>query len=197
MRIIVVEPHPDDAFLSLGWHLEHVWRDEERLIVTVYADMVRAAEGLAYANAIGAGYECLGLRESGMESGGQVRKVPELVDCLADLRAVGWDRICFPLGLQHPDHLRVSISRPADALRYVDTPYQTKQKLAGVLADKTEGMEIRSMYYPGAAKWRRVPIFKSQAKFFHFNPMKDLRIPEILLGMPESGGRAESRVRGG
>ena len=184
MRIIVVvEPHPDDAFLSLGWHLEHVWRNTERWIVSVYANTQRAAEGQAYATSVGAQYLCLGLDESRMDSAASpIRPVAELEDVLSRFRGAVW---YFPLGLQHPDHLRVAASRPVGAMRYLDTPYQCKQKLAEDLQRKVEGMGVVSLCYPGLRKWRHIPLFKSQAKFFHFNPKESLKgVPETVLESP-------------
>jgi hypothetical protein len=181
MHIVVVEPHPDDAFLSVGWHLEHVWREYQRTIVTVYSDEQRTKEVKSYAMAVGASSIVIGLEESPMSRITSIQTITLLRSCLAQLK---WDEIVFPLGLQHPDHLNVAATRTEGAWRYLDTPYQTKQKLADVLAEKTEGMEVRSIVFPGARKWRHIPIWKSQAKFFHFNPMKDLRVPEIILCSP-------------
>lgn len=183
MHIVVVEPHCDDAFLSVGWHLQHVWKEEQRTIVTVFSEPKRSSEAKAYADHIGAASIALGLTETPMAENSRRRIIPELRDCLRALQA---DWLVFPLGLQHPDHVNVALTCPeynrdTQPLFYVDTPYQTKQKLAEEIKDKTHGMVLWSMYYPGAMKWKLIPIFKSQAKFFHFNPMTNLRIPEIVL----------------
>jgi hypothetical protein len=184
VKLIVVEPHPDDVFLSIGWHLERLWREEERLIITVYADEKRAKEARHYAAAVGAGSLCLGLPESKMDSNGSIRRISELARTLEEL---AWDRIYFPLGLQHPDHLRVAASRTPGAFRYLDTPYQTKQKLAGSLLERGAGMVLESLCWPPAAKWKRTELFKSQSKFFYYNGgLKESLLPEIVLGpLPE------------
>lgn len=181
MRILVVEPHPDDAYLSLGWHLENLWVDRHRLIVSVYCDKRRSAEAAVYAETIGADSSCLGLPESRMDSDpGRLRRIPELLEYL-DHEIQPDDEVLFPLGLQHPDHLRVAASRTPGAFRYLDTPYQAKQKLGTELLKKAAGMSIRSIIYPGARKWRHSAIFKSQAKFFYYNRPESLRMPEIVL----------------
>lgn len=182
MKILVIEPHPDDAFLSLGWHLEEVWKSDEKLIVTVYADDRRGREAGEYARSVGASHSCLGLAESGMNEREGVKVIPELRQEMTRLQSITWDVVLFPLGLQHPDHLRVAATRPTGAFRYVDTPYQTKLKLGDDLAGKAEGMTLWSIRFPGLRKWRHQSVFKSQAKFFHYNEeLTRSRLPEIVL----------------
>lgn len=164
--ILVVEPHSDDAFLSLGWHLEKLWKDKERTILTVFCDKKRAKESSEYAHRIGCNSICLMAEQGG--------EIPE--------RAAGnYDVAIFPLGLQHEDHLRVRKLAPNDAMFYLDTPYQTKQMNAEALTEAVTGHTLVSIAYPHKMKWRRKEIFKSQAKFFHFNPMQDYKVPEIIV----------------
>lgn len=183
LSIVVVEPHPDDAFLSMGHMLETQFKEWDKTIVTVYCDRTRTREALAYATAIGAKCVTLGLEESKMLSVEEViEPIQALVDLLNPMRP---DLLAFPLGLQHPDHKRVARTAEdnfSSALRYLDTPYQAKQKLGVELNSLINGMTVRSINYPHARKWRHVPVFKSQAKFFHFNKtIEEGRIPEILL----------------
>jgi len=182
MKIVVIEPHPDDAFLSLGWHLEEVWKEHEKLIITVYANEARNKEAETYARTIGAEHIGLKLVESDMNSVSTIRAVPELVKQLKEIRLTTDSLVIFPLGLQHPDHLRVAATRTAGCLRYVDTPYQTKLKLGDDLATKAEGKTLYSIRFPGKRKWRHKDIFKSQSKFFHYNEeLLSSRLPEIVL----------------
>jgi hypothetical protein len=178
MRIVVVEPHPDDAFLSLGWHLETLWANDRRTILTVYADERRSKEASRYAHAIGATSICLGLEESRMDSDGKIEREERLDSVISRL---GFDEIVFPIGLQHPDHLRVEASAEEHCWYYLDTPYQTKHKLQEDLLSAASGRKIVSICYPHSRKWRHIPIFQSQSKFFHFNRMQNLRIPEIVV----------------
>lgn len=177
--VLVVEPHPDDAFLSLGEALAELFADRDRVILSVFADERRSAEGRAYADAIGARYESMGIPESKMDSGGPILRVPGLRE---RVEAVGAETVIFPLGLQHPDHLRVALSRPPGALRYLDSPYFAKRKLRKDVEEKTRGLEVRSLILPSKRKARFVPIFKSQTKFFFYNPVDNPRLPEVLLG---------------
>jgi hypothetical protein len=178
MRLIVVEPHPDDAFLSVGWHLETVWAEYDCTILTVYTDRRRQAEAGRYAAAVGAESVVLNLPESKMLSRLRPSVIPELRVALAKMV---WDVIVFPLGLQHPDHLNVSMTRVPGALRYLDSPYLSKHKLATSLLEKTRGMRVESILFPPKRKWRHIPIFTSQAKFFYFNQMEGARLPEVVL----------------
>ncbi len=178
MHILVIEPHPDDAFLSLGWHLEELWKDYQRTILTVYANDIRAREAYRYATTIGAQSIVLGLEESRMDSNGPLIREKALDKVLED---ISFDEVVFPLGLQHPDHFKVAASSWSGCWRYIDTPYQTKSKLQHQLQDKTLEMQVVSISFPGVRKWQHIPVFKSQAKFFHFNKMATMRLPEIVL----------------
>ena len=179
MKILVVEPHCDDAFLSLGWHLQHIWKEHERVILTVFSDKKRDEEATAYAEAIGATSISLCLQETPMEGSLVKRLIPEVRLKLAEIE---FDQVYFPLGLQHPDHINTAFSRLAGAFRYLDTPYQAKQKLSEELIQKSKGMEIQSICFPPKNKWKHIPLFKSQSKFFHFNQdLKESKLPEIVL----------------
>ncbi|MFA6622441.1 MAG: hypothetical protein WCV43_08820 [Candidatus Caldatribacteriota bacterium] len=178
MKIIVIEPHPDDAFLSVGWHLEKVWKDDERTILTVYANARRGKEAEQYAKSIGARSIVLGLEESLLWSSGPIRIVEPLRMMLDGLE---WDTIVFPIGLQHPDHRRVSATRPSGSLLYLDTPYQSKLKNNECLNRRIDGRTIHSIVFPPKQKWKRIEVFKSQAKFFYFNPFHSWKLPEVIL----------------
>ena len=183
MRIVVIEPHPDDAFLSLGWTMEKVWpefySDLHLTLVTVYANPKRGKEAQAYAEAIGASSIVLGLAETNMGVEYVQAAIPALDQALEPLNA---DMLVFPLGLQHPDHLRVRDAAPPGAYYYLDTPYQTKQKLQYDLYQRAEGKQVWSIVYPPKRKWRHYTIFKSQSLFFHYNsPEKLSNIPEIIV----------------
>lgn len=166
--ICVIEPHVDDCFISLGWHIENLWKDKDVTILSVHCDDKRSKEAKAYASKVGAVSACLGL-----EQGKEVVCKPYFWD--------KFDVVLFPIGLQHPDHLRVRNLAPNDAMFYLDTPYQSKQMNAQALAEAVVGRTLVSIAYPHKRKWRHKEIFKSQSKFFHFNPMQDYKIPEIIV----------------
>lgn len=183
MHIVVVEPHPDDAFLSLGWHLEKIWQGEERTILTVFSNGRRAAEASQYASAIGAGHLCLGLPETPLDNLGapyERRPVPGLAKAVFGLKP---DLLAIPLGLQHPDHKNVRAAldlRKQPMAYYFDTPYMGKKKLADELLSKARGMRILSIVYPSARKWKHIKVFKSQGSFFYFERPDQKTFPEIL-----------------
>lgn len=180
--IVIVEPHPDDAYLSIGWHLEKLWADQERTIITVYCDKKRGQEAQRYASAIGASSIVLALPESKMTEPRTPRSIPQLKELMRGLQLTSDDKVIFPLGLQHPDHYDVAASRPPNSWRYLDTPYQNKLKLSSSLQGKVVDMVIQSIVFPPKIKWRHIPIYKSQGMFFHFNKMEDFKgLPEIIL----------------
>ena len=190
MRLVVVEPHCDDAFLSVGGLLQTLFKDWDKTIVTVYADRRRGEEAGHYAKSIGAKSIVMYRKERDMLSKGDSKEsikydkettnlLSKLMDELDD-----WDSVLFPIGLQHPDHItvaRVGAKYP-EAWYYLEIPYQSKQKLTKELNDRIEDMQIVHMQYPNKSKWKSIGIFKSQAKFFHFNKvLEDSRVPEILV----------------
>lgn len=179
MKLAIIEPHPDDAFLSVGWHIEKIWKPlYEITIVTVFCDEKRAKEAQAYASKLGVACVTLGLPESEMNG---ISK-PTVIKPLKELLTTsGFDRTVFPIGLQHPDHISVASSRFSNSWRYVDTPYQCKQKIQDELRRKVEGRSIVSIAYPPKTKWRHIPIFKSQSKFFYFNDMESSHPCELVL----------------
>ena len=183
-KIVVVEPHSDDAFLSLGWHLESIWEGLEKVIVTVYCSPVREREARAFAFTVGAEHIAMELEGSKMEKDWDGKIVPGLVNLL---KRTGYTHLIFPMGLQHPDHLAVAATGSllaGNIYRYLDTPYQTKFKLADEVLEKTRGMVINSICYPPKKKWKHIKLFESQSKFFHYNPMEDLKVPEMVLMLP-------------
>src|SRR4051794_4364484 len=120
--IYVVEPHADDAFLSLGWSIRR-WVKEGRTVevVTVYsAAEGRAREAAMWAKSVGAAWSGLGhegLRVEGIKLPESVPPLPEplLPDAMMRLGAC---RI-WPLGLPHPEHRAVAAAAPDGELHYV------------------------------------------------------------------------------
>lgn len=179
-RLWLVEPHVDDVFLSLHTHITGRWAAYPKTIVSVFSTPRREEEGRAYAMAVGCDYLALGLAESG-GLGKEPGKVPPFSEWRLECRP--GDVLVFPLGLQHPDHLAVVGRIPEDryVLRYLDTPYYAKQKLGEEMQEKASGLEVFSLAYSGARKWAHIPTFKTQAKFFHFNPPESLPRLELVL----------------
>lgn len=176
----LIEPHSDDVYLSLHQHIVSLWKEVPKTIVTVFSTPKRSLESRSYAEATGCSYLSLECRE-----GGGLTKRPGEVPPFSEWPLV-WragDVIIFPLGLQHPDHLAVVSRVPKGKVvwRYLDTPYYGKQKLAGEIQEKISGMVIHSLLYASVSKWKHIPKFKSQAKFFHFNPPESLPRIEMVL----------------
>jgi len=183
--ILIVEPHPDDAFLCLHSTIG-AWKEEgyEVSLLTVFANAARTKEAAAYAESISVDFSCLGGEEASMTGESKPRLVGSLLRRLKEVGDnYGW--IACPLGLQHPDH--VSVRRTVDryseerAWYYLDSPYQTKQKNNEELNEAISGMRIRSLRYPGKRKWYSKEIFKSQSRFFHYNPFQDWKLAELVV----------------
>ena len=184
MKILVIEPHADDAFLSLGGHIAHwVKQEEEVTIMTVYGDEKRMNEAKQYAVAVGAKWIGLGVPETG---GGLTRggKPGEVI--LPD-SVLGFDTVCGPVGLQHPEHKAVAAALDVKLLllRYLEIPYGYKQKNRKAVNRAICGGHIASFLQPNKRKMRHAPIFKTQSKFFFYNPTGALAVhPEILIEVP-------------
>lgn len=173
--IVVVEPHADDAFLSMGGHIaEWVRAGRTVTIVTVFSGTPkRGDEAKAYADAVGARWRGLGLIESGAGFDGEVAPV-------TSYRCPGaW--VVGPLGLQHPEHRAVRDAVVADA-SYVEIPYGYKTKLADEVTSALAGRSLVSWLRPNGRKWRHVGLFRTQSTFFHFNPGPSLApMAEVIV----------------
>lgn len=97
----IIEPHADDAFLSLHAHLTTLWSAHARTIVTLFTDEERAEETAAYARAIGCRHMTLGLPDGRW---GKPAMIPPLDDWLPQGHG---DVLICPLGLRHPDHIEI------------------------------------------------------------------------------------------
>jgi hypothetical protein len=175
---VVIEPHADDAFLSLGGHIKNwVKAGEEVTIVTVYSGTrKRAADAEAYARSVRAGWVGLGY----VEAGSTASAAP-----LGDgLRLPKADRYYSPLGIKHHEHYLVTDFARMEAknlLYYLDQPYALTQSNGEEVNFKMRGRFIQSYLRPHASKWNAIPLFKDQAKFFHFNPAEKLKACEEMV----------------
>lgn len=181
--IWVIEPHVDDAFLSLHAHIQNWVASGETVgIYTVFSNARRQMEGEQYASKVKAQYASLGCEE-GMNGLEGATKVIPLSKWDTPFRKR--DQLVFPIGLQHPDHKTIGDMAPKGCWRYLDVPYVAKQKLGEYVNRSIEGMTIVSIRFASKRKWRHIEIFKSQAKFYYYNPPETMsKIPEIVLENP-------------
>lgn len=169
---IVIEPHADDAFLSMGQHLED-WIKEgyKCYIITVFSGTrKRAVDAESYAKAIGAEWVGWGYIEEHEIPWGHLRiRLQELDEYL---QTTGFDSInpYVPLSITHPEHSRVrkELELFSHGL-YVDQPYAITQKNAPIVTELMKGRTVLSYKHPGKRKYRHIPLFKDQSKFFYFN----------------------------
>lgn len=174
-RITIIEPHADDAFLSLGGHIEEWKKARVKVkIVTVYsATRKRAEDSKAYASAVGVDWEGLGYVESG-EGANDTAGVGNFPIPLPYEAAPG-EIIITPLGIQHPEHKAVRAALPNVSLHYLDQPYASTLKNARETQTKLVDTKVISYLKPNARKYRHIPLFKDQSKFFFYNPADKLK----------------------
>lgn len=172
----LVEPHSDDIFLSLHQHIVGPFKLLEKTIITVFSDKKRKAESELYAEAVNCQHACL----MGFESNGLKRSAGKIPKNWPPFK--NGDKVILPLGLQHPEHIKVSnlpISSTVELSFYLDSPYFAKQKLADQVQELLEGMCIESFLQVNKRKWSHIEKFKSQSKFFYFNPPD--KLPQIEM----------------
>jgi hypothetical protein len=183
--VLVVEPHADDAFLSVGQHIENWVKQGIRVvIVTVFsATRKRAEDAAAYAKAVGAEWNGLGFVEGEPLPNNAVgASFPDLfpgTDTGKD-----W-QVILPLGITHPEHIAVRgwLEDCFNAQFYVDQPYAIIQKNNDLITNLLVGREVVSYCKPGIRKYRHIPLFKDQAKFYHYNPPEKLvQTCELIVG---------------
>lgn len=171
--MIIVEPHADDAFLSMGGIIEREIRAGVVLeILTVYSGTRdRAQDAYAYAQAVGADWTGLGFEEKGNA------RVNGPAECSLDMYPL--DPLAtyyLPLGFAHPEHafVRDLFSKALNRAYYLDQPYGSKLKNQPLVLDALRGRTILDIYKPGARKWRHIPLFRDQSKFFFYNNVEAL-----------------------
>ncbi len=176
MKYLVIEPHADDAFLSLGGHIEG-WkkRGDGVTILTVFGGTrKRAADAQAYAAAVDAFAFQMPFVEDKRDSltDCENKDLHDMIDMLADKDTL----TLLPLGIKHPEHLLISrLHTGFDTLHYLDQPYAQTQSNTAEVNDAIGAMLVRSFLQPHARKYRHIPLFKDQSKFFHFNPAEKLK----------------------
>jgi len=182
--IFVIEPHSDDAFLSLGWSMRTWVRQGRRVeILTVHSvEEDRRTEAKAFADAIGAGWRGLDVpcaTVADITAGKPLDPLPDplLPDDALDPAAC---RI-WPLGLLHVEHQAVA-ARAGSDLRYVDIPYMLDVDHQDEVASRLTGRTIAWWLRPPPEKWDDSALFPSQALLFKYYPIPGLVcVPEIVV----------------
>ncbi|MGH9025103.1 MAG: hypothetical protein ACRDWD_03150 [Acidimicrobiia bacterium] len=188
--IYVIEPHCDDAFLSLGWSIGAWAREGRRVeVVTVYSDDdVRARESARWATSVGATWRGLGHRASdAIALVGVTITAAEPVPALPNRllpEVMTEPSACriWPLGLEHPEHVAVAAVTPVGDLRYIDTPYQLSLYHQTEVRRALDGRTFEWWLRPPRRKWDAAKLFASQARLFeHHTPDKLEAAAEIVV----------------
>jgi hypothetical protein len=189
LSILVIEPHSDDAFLSLGGHIESwIKLGHTVSILTVEAVAKRSIEAQLYAETVGAVYvktlflEELDLRETATDTPHDIFKAFEI---FFDYYRRHYNVVIGPVGIQHPLHIMVGTqlrgvlgkykSKTLQGASYLDTPYHIVQKNGSDVCEALHRHVVVSFLKPNFRKWKHISIFKSQSKFFFNNPPEKLR----------------------
>jgi hypothetical protein len=184
--IFVIEPHADDAFLSLGGSI-HEWAGEGRdvEVVTVFtSDQARARETERWAASVGARWRGLGHEQR--DTARLTRAAKTVLDLPtpllpAEMMSASACRI-WPLGFQHPDHIAVATCAPERDLRYLETPYQLSLPSQPKVRQALEGRTIEWWLVPPRAKWEGSRFFESQTRLFEwFSPDVLQMVPEVVV----------------
>lgn len=180
-HLVIIEPHSDDAWLSLGEHLLFWQRSETHrvTIVTVFGDATRCREAARYAEAVGAEHIALGVPEGGQGLGAEwVTELP--TDVFAGIMRLDGGFFIGPLGLRHPEHQAVAARLDADAW-YVELPYALTQANGDELRSRACGREIMSMRVRSARANQAAPIFRTQSMFWRNNRERMVGAMEVVL----------------
>jgi len=190
MSFLIVEPHADDAFLSLGGLIETwVKRGDAVTIMTVYSgDAGRREDAQAYAKAVGAAWYGVGLTgTNNARENGAAPCVFSPDNRSVILKMLAESIVMLPFGIGgHPEHIAVrdyfhEACGGAHTFFYTEQPYSSKLKNQEELTQRLQGKTIFYVHRPGARKYRHVKLFKHQAKFFHFNPAEELEMKGFEL----------------
>jgi hypothetical protein len=170
MNFVIVEPHSDDAFLSVGWHIEQwVQAGHNVHIITLYpVNHHSLKDAAAYASAVGASWEGCHMKAGPMPKERLI--LPE-------------GQLILPLGgapldqTEHTqDHWNVRRWLEEEGCWYfLDQPYAIVQKHSVRFSKMLHGMTVVSYCKPPKSKWRHIPLFKGQQKFFYFNNVDKLK----------------------
>jgi hypothetical protein len=173
---IIIEPHADDAFLSLGGHIEKWNKQETTKIITVFSGTrKRAIDASLYSKEVGSLWSGLGLDET-----------KDSFDLELLKKLIGEeDDLFIPLALTHPQHTEVRDKIESvyqNVFYYLDQPYALIQKNSNLISEKIKGLYCYSFYKPNSKKYRHIPLFKDQQKFFYYNPLEKLKeITEMIF----------------
>lgn len=167
LPLVVVEPHADDAFLSLGAHIQR-WVREKRdvTILTVFSGTrKRGLDAQAYAKAVRVHWLGCGLVEG----------EPLPSDLVPGKYVPSHAQLILPAGITHPEHIAVrDLWAGYSDWRYLDQPYAITQSNGSEVTRLLRPSRVESYLKPGVRKFKFIPLFKDQAKFFHFNPAEKL-----------------------
>ena len=181
----VIEPHADDAFLSLHGHIQGwVKSGRQVTIVTVLGAGKRDKEAEAYALHVGASWEGFGLSEGGSSTDAPspdlVAAVRKAARRLASRLDGSEDTLVLPISIRHTEHLMVrdafvAVAPTTPTQYYLDQPYSSIMKNGPAVQAQLRGTTIASYLKPNARKYGCVRFFKSQGKFWFYNPPESMK----------------------
>lgn len=181
--VVIVEPHADDAFLSMGGHIEK-WKDREISICTIFSGTRnRLKDAKSYADAVKANHIPLGFLE------GEGFNISDE----SFIKLVKDSEVFVPIYLTNQEHKDVkeffqkkfvelsSEIGSAKLLFYLDQPYAMKQKNAETINKYLNEYRLISYLVPSKNKLKHIPLFKDQSKFFYFEKESIEKIIEMIF----------------
>jgi len=190
MHRIIVQPHTDDAYLSLHSHMVRWIKQGDLVTIATCWAGTRYFEAENYANAIKAEHQSLWDQD---EHHPEYKEAPAgegpalYIPRLPESAEHWYDNLVYlPLGIQHQEHKTVSrMTLPGCHVSwYLDHPYYAKTTKHDEVNELMKDRKVVSFEAPSGRKYhdKFTKIFKTQSMFFHYNTEKLKGLPEVILG---------------
>jgi LmbE family N-acetylglucosaminyl deacetylase len=155
--IYIIEPHPDDAFMSLHAHITTLWANQPKTIVTVTGIEERTKEAQSYARSVGCKHVTLGFADGDWLD---VDNIPPFESWGLQLEEC--DSLVFPLGIRHPDHKKIAAMTLKGSFSYLDA-YYAQGEMNDELCNKINRATVISALWANESKRYYLSRFPSQA----------------------------------
>lgn len=175
---LMIEPHADDVFLSMGGHIEQKFKNQKNSILTVFSGTrKRSNDAYLYASRTNCEWSGLGYDETQPYDLGVLDH--GWIDTMLDMLVSSSKNVYLPLCITHPQHFEVRemFEKRYPDLKfkyYLDQPYSNKLKNSEIVTYAISNMRCISYLKPRSTKYRHIDCFKDQQKFFHFNNAESL-----------------------
>jgi len=189
VKRIVVQPHTDDAYLSLHSHMVRWLKEGDEVQIVTYWSGKRGFEATDYAKMLGATHQFVFTDEHHPDyveaPAGEGPPLHMKGHKIGDLNTITPGTEWYvPVGIQHQEHRTIAkLFRDSNVYSYLDTPYYAKTTRHREVNGLVAGMVMESFEAPSGRKYQDKwwKLFKTQSMFFHYNLEKIKGLPEIIL----------------